>query len=585
MHTDALMPRGARYWLRSCVLLLILTVTMPAFSQQPADPADPVEKLSAALWTKFQPRELDAGLAFRKELITKHAADLRSTDELGRALLLKGWYVNYGSPVNAVDLAVRAEIASRFRKAVEAELRGGNPAAQRTTATFVGELASTAQDGGQIAEFAREQLSELAPALAKLTENKNPETVAVAARALGKIQPEPIIAVPVLQRLFSIEDVKVRRAAAGALSEMIQVAIKHDSSRTRTEPLRIFPPTAQFVIPAAAAGLANADGYVRLRCLEAIRDTARAMADDVRGPYGPNAFPPPGKPLTEDERAEIKRAIAYAKAIQARTQPLQAAFTKQTPALIKSLAHADPATSAAAADALEAIGSTRQRALRLYASVSNLDLVVKLEPETDALGDALRPAAPALAKNLAHKEERLQLASLYALETLSDLATPAIPQLVKALSDANAYVRWGAVRVLGRMAPEGAEQAVPGLTLLVKDKNEYVRTTTLLVLARYGPGAKAAVPALRESAGDSDARFRVLAIRALEAAGPASAPAVPELVKALTAAEAEVRLASACALAKLGPLAAPAAAALRQALNDPNAAVRLAASRTLLLMK
>src|SRR5262249_49018940 len=68
--------------------------------------------------------------------------------------------------------------------------------------------------------------------------------------------------------------------------------------------------------------------------------------------------------------------------------------------------------------------------------------------------DAPRPPeAAVLAKKLSAEDVRARLACLYALESLEAGAAPAGKALVKALKDDNAYVRWGAVRVLGKLPP------------------------------------------------------------------------------------------------------------------------------------
>ena len=99
---------------------------------------------------------------------------------------------------------------------------------------------------------------------------------------------------------------------------------------------------------------------------------------------------------------------------------------------------------------------------------------------------------PALAELIAHKDVQLRLAALYALEELEADAAPAAKALVKALDDSDPFVRWAAVRVMGKMRAHQAGMAVPGLGKALADENGDVRATAAVALERYGAEAKAA---------------------------------------------------------------------------------------------
>jgi HEAT repeat protein len=253
----------------------------------------------------------------------------------------------------------------------------------------------------------------------------------------------------------------------------------------------------------------------------------------------------------------------------------------QVPKLVQRLSDPDLRCCLAVNQALEATAGARSR-LRQIRQTGAGPAEKQLD---DVMAEGLRTALPALSKELSHKEVRVRLAALYVLETLDVEAVPAAGALAAALKNDNSFVRWGAVRALGKMAPLEADKAVPGLAGVVEDANGDVRGTALFALQRYRRSAKAAVPALTRALKREDAEMRVLAIQALGAVGPEARPAVPGLVDALAAKETEVRAEAAKALGRIDPSNREAEAALIKALNDPESEVRMAASDALLVGK
>jgi HEAT repeat protein len=573
--------RPATLFRLALAAVLALTVTGTA-----AEPPDRVEALRAVLARPLpvdaSQEEIDKAVGAREKQVGQLVVSLRGPAELGRALLLSEWQTaptpdGARNPTAWMDNALRNEVARRFRKEMETLLKSDNEARREAAAVLAGELAAVVRQPGVDNAYARQQFAALAPALAELAGSKGPAAVA-AALALGRLDDPETIA-PALRRLLSAADLDARRAAARALNELARLPapLMSESLPERAHFLK----TAELIVPAVAAGVANADDQARRLCLEGTREVARSLlrlaSRPVRDPYHYSS---------QAERVEVFRRFRVEQAREAEALSEAAlAIRPSVPALARALGDADPRAALAAAEALEALGSVR---LSLFSRPDEDERQADAKPGwfADGLGDDLRDSVPALAKALSDsKEVRVKLACLYALEALRELAAPAAPEVVAALKDPNAYVRWGAVRVLGRLAPAEAERAVPALAPLLKDDNEYVRATTALVLARYGPKAKPAVKALAAATGPGDAGLRVLAIRALEAAGAEAAPAAADLGKALEADEAEVRHAAALALRRLGPLAAPASAALRRALSDSDERVRLVAAEALLGLK
>ncbi|HYT93055.1 MAG TPA: HEAT repeat domain-containing protein, partial [Gemmataceae bacterium] len=296
---------------------------------------------------------------------------------------------------------------------------------------------------------------------------------------------------------------------------------------------------------------------------------------------------PPGRPLTPQERAQMGQIIKRLEQDLTLYQPLLSGLKGQAAGLAEALKDAEPRVIEVAANTLEALGEARRRLRGLLDSVPVAGKEgVPDKGDEDPLGPILRKGVPALAAQVGHPNVRSRLACLYALEAAGADAAPAAQAVIKALKDENAFVRWAAVRALGRMAPlKGAQadaaNAVTGLARCLKDDNADVRGTAFVALSRYGPAAKPAVAALAEivkaSSGDT-----VPAIRTLEAIGPEAKVAIPALMAALEAKSPQVRAAAARLLGKLGPDAVQAAAALTRVLGDPNVEVRQAAAEALL---
>jgi HEAT repeat protein len=577
-------------WL-ALVILLLVPAGLGARSEEPADPVEALRQTLSVALSRQPPVEGDSpeeaaakeaayekAVALHKKRISECVGCLGTLGDLYRALLLKEWDGHRLLDRTGLEILSksRTEVAGRFRKEAEALLQGQNALGRLAAARLVGELAEQAR----MNVFVQQQLAELAPALKQLAEGKDPAAAAAAALALGKVEAPPEVVVPVLRRLLAAQDVAVRRTAARALGEPVRgvvqqmqfVNVPEEAQRKRFDSLAVL------VVPAAAAGLGDGDAEVRRLCLDGLREAAQVVADQMRNMFPNGPFAQGNVP-----EQQLKQIRAQVQKEQQRLQPLLLAFKEQIPALGRALDDADARAAVKAAEVLEALAEVQQR---LRPPAANSPPAAPADKADDPLGEALRAAVPLLARHLtAQKEVRLQLACLYVLESLRQDAAAAVPEVVQALKDPNAYVRWGAVRVLGRLAPLEADRAVPCLAPLLKDDNEYVRATTVLVLARYGPKVKAAVPALRDAAKSSDAGLRLLAIKALLAAGLEGAPAVPELGQALAADDVEVRLAAVEALKRLGPLARDAEKPLRRALDDPDDQVRLLAAEALLRLR
>ena len=89
-----------------------------------------------------------------------------------------------------------------------------------------------------------------------------------------------------------------------------------------------------------------------------------------------------------------------------------------------------------------------------------------------------------------------------------ELARESIPQLLRAMKDVDAQVRWRAEFALGRLRTN----AIPAVAAALKGPE---RAAAAYVLGPFGPRAKAAIPALREAASDPDPEVRFWAAKSI----------------------------------------------------------------------
>jgi HEAT repeat protein len=516
--------------------------------------------------------------------LTKRVAALSDPGDLRRALFLREWRDQDQTPqVAEVDRAARHEIAKRLEQALRRGMTSGDATHRLAAATMLGAIGiGVPEIDGNSSAFARP----LAADLARLVNDKNADVQAAAARALGKINPDAKVATEALASLLQTNELGPRRAAAGALSNLIQQSIVLRRVQVQYAPRDVSSPgevieMGAAVVPLAARGLGDPDPEVRRSSSEAMRQAVIALGDFLPSPQGMGAARALGMSLRNDAQP--------AEDLESAVRPLVRALADHAPALTPALNDSNPAVCLAANQAWEAMAGARLRLMRPLGAPAEGEPVPEAGADQSQRADpfvkALGGAVTALGKNLTHSDVRVQLASLYVLETLGSAAAPVAEAVVKALRDPSPFVRWGAVRTLGKMAPVEWNKAVPGLAGLLDDENSDVRYTAVVALARYGPAAKAAVQPLVGVVNHGDAKMRESAICALVAIGSEARSAVPALATALSDPEVQIRRAAALALVKLRPHAPATVDALRKALNDPDGDVREAAGDALLAGK
>jgi HEAT repeat protein len=155
-------------------------------------------------------------------------------------------------------------------------------------------------------------------------------------------------------------------------------------------------------------------------------------------------------------------------------------------------------------------------------------------------------------------------------EALAAMGDPAVPFLVKALSDKDKVVREGAVMALGyvKRGSPAVIRAIPAIIKLLRDKESDVRFSACGTVWMLGEAASGAVPDLIHLLDDEDPYVRSWAAFALSEIGPAAAQAVPRLIKALKDKDRAMRRYAADVLAAIGHAAKAAVPALIEALKD-----------------
>jgi HEAT repeat protein len=522
-----------------------------------AQPGDPVEALRQVLRAPSR----DPGQ--RTQSLQAIVESIHGLADLRRAAALPDWRDEDIDPqVAGVDRQQRFILVQRFQQAVREALTQPVPATRVTVCDMLADLGVSARGVATQDSLARD----FGLDLVRLMAQGDARVREAAARALGKIDADPSLALPALAALLRVQDPRLRAAAAGALIDIIRTATDLASNTHSASGVTLgrgqLIGIGTTLLPVSALGLRDPAVPVRRMCLEAIGRCAAALDRLLLEP--PNF----------DETNEGDAARGQIAAEQTELLPLALALRDQGPALAQALADADAETRARDRRVLALVAEVRGRWLRRAQSIGLAD---------DPLLDVLRPALPGLTAALADGDGQARQTTVNILETVGPAAAAAVPALIQALADPNQFVRWAAARALGKMGGAAAA-AVPALAQRLDDGDLDLALAAAAALEQLGPEARVAVPALVQALrGNSAAEIRLAAIRALQAIGPAGASqAIPALAAALGDPEARVRFAAAVALGRFGPAAAAAAEALQRARSDRSPDVQQAAGAALL---
>jgi HEAT repeat protein len=606
-----------------------------------AAPADPVEDLKQILRSEDMRPVPPQILAHRKEALNKIIERLQTPGELRRALAITEWKddpLTKDPALLQIEMAARNEIGARFKAALERVAEHGDSTSRLAVANVIAELGPNVRslrlkpkedptDPAVRGGFTRT----LAPLVMKLArdarDDKAKRSLAVrqeALRALGGINADPKLVVPVLQEALGDAEVGPRRIAADALVQMVKIA-GHLQKRTPSETgvyvnRKEVIETASFVLAASRTGLKDPDVQVVTLLLDATREAATALGD-VRPPEPPERtrkLPPSGRPLTKAEKDYVD---LYHKIVLDELRvmaPLVDELNKQALSILELIQRLNDAAGAgpaadnslklAAVDALEHIAYSRLRMIRVLEAVPQESGPKRELEGLDPLKDFLaeRRNIITLTHLLRDHSAPVRRRTVEFLEMVQDKAAPSIPALIAHLNDPDRFVRWAAARALRYVAPAESAGAALGLGRLLEDPDLNVRRAAAGTLEVFGanatlaPALKLAVPYAARAVLGSNSDVRLAVIYALHSFGPEvardAAPALAEALNPDVSSDPRVRAAAAEVLGKLGPrifidpqtkqvdtaLFNLVIAALRRSIGDDDANVRASASDALL---
>lgn len=326
------------------------------------------------------------------------------------------------------------------------------------------------------------------------------------ARALGKMKPPPLAAIPALIKLLGEEKSDTAASTIAALGAIARECDAANSSAGSAPPAR-----SPFNAAVAALAEALSDPNATVR-------TGAAQALAAAGAAGKDAVPALARLFKDDDR----RVRRYA--IRALEQAGPAAVDA-TPALIEAIQ--DPANT--------------EREYMLAA-------LTAIGPQ----------AAPALVAALRLESAPVRRDMARVLGTAKPDPAAVLPGLRALLQDSNWEAREGAALALGFMG-ETAKDAAPLLTPLVKDPRPEVRLAVAWALGHLNPATKeTVVPVLVEALTDARPEIRVQAADGIGQFGPAAKSAIPALIEAIRDGDPDSEQAMGAALGKIGADALPA---------------------------
>src|SRR5262249_38841759 len=197
------------------------------------------------------------------------------------------------------------KIPNRFTGIVQNGPKTGKPDQEIPAPNFLAEAGVKNRGTGT----PRGLTSTFAPDLGALAKEKKPEVVESAARALGRTNPDPQLAVPALQGILESGTVLERRAAADALVSLVQVVellSKGKGGRGVEASSQDIMGVSQNVATAAGTGLRDSDPVVRRQSALALQRAGASLGELISTPTPASAFPPPGRKLSDDEKKDIE---------------------------------------------------------------------------------------------------------------------------------------------------------------------------------------------------------------------------------------------------------------------------------------
>jgi HEAT repeat protein len=410
-----------------------------------------------------------------------------------------------------------------------------------------------------------------------------------AAEALKWIGPPASDATPALIEALRDKEWGVRVLAAQALGRVspkdqdairaLREALKDEREEVRSVAVAALGKSGlEAVVPALTGALEDREWSVRWAAVRALANVGPEAKGVVRA-------------LTEalKDRAGGIAGVRSTAAVALRKFGPKA--EEAVPALVKGL-KAEDETGQFRMDAAEALWRIDKHPAAIPALAETLrnkrlsDRILA----ASALGRIGSPAVPALIKAVEDTDAYVRRAAAAALENVGPIGRPAIPALTRALDDESAFVRVHAARALWRLDQHPA--AVPALAEALKAPGRKdpgsgemelwtARQAAVDALHKMGREVREAVPALARALGDKGWKERWEAAWVLEDIGPDAKAAIPALTAALEDEDSQVRMVAADALGALGPDAKTAVPALTELLKDKEHRVWESSARAL----
>lgn len=350
-----------------------------------------------------------------------------------------------------------APATDRFIATARRNLRHGTPAEAECTMEMLCRMAEQSRASGQPMTLVRS----FAGDLADLAIMGPLRLRGLASHTLALIEPPLHVAVPALSELLRNEDAELRRAAADSFVMLLHNLLDSVGPVIRPASRRELVLAATTVAVAVRPGLNDLQPEVRRRCLETVHLACSALTRLMDEPVG-----------IDDSSTRRTLSMEYEE-----LRPLLTALHDQAPQLERLLQNDDPETRIWTHKVLEELGVARDHWLhRSAARHEQADEIV--------LAELLYETVPKLAEELVHPDVRVRRSALDVLEMSGTLALPALPALTRAFRDPDRFVRWAAVRTVGKLGPSVTPETRADLTRLLRDPDVDLRKAAATALQK-----------------------------------------------------------------------------------------------------
>lgn len=549
--------------------------------------------------------------------------------ERGRWYRLRFWVRKASGPV--IDADPDMAVTAALRNGLNDESAGVRAAAAeaigRLTAKRMPELlpllvGGTADDDETVRVRATVSLgavggdhTDTVPVLTRLLTDPSPAVRAAAASAFTPLKAKAEPAMPTLVALLEDRDELVREAATATIGKLGTLSVA--AAATIAEGLESDDTVRRARTAEALGAIGEAAADVAGQLAEAAEDEndrVRAKAVEALGKIGEAAAGVAVPRLVRALRDQDDWVIALA--AEALGEMGDAAADVALPALVRSLAHANPQVRANAAEALGKLGPAARVVVSALegAAANDPDGAVR-RAAVEALAEIgrPRPASVAVVRTaLADPDPLLREAAVAAFGAWGPVSDAVRAEVVALLDDPNDGVKLRAIRVLPKLAGDGADVVEACTRRLAEDDSHEVQAEAARALGQLGPAAATAGTALLRAVQTGAAGVRVEAMRAVVMIQPAEAAdafsaglhdaeavvrkiasagwrkaddipesAVPALVEALHDPDLQVRANAAHAIGRMDPVPADAVPLLAECLGESDAGLRLNAALAL----